>query len=322
MKEVVCRSARSLARAILNKEFSSKELVAEFLNRIETVNPRLNTVVQITAEEALKQASEADKLLARGETIGPLHGVPITIKDSIDTANVPTTWGTRGRTDFIPAQDATVVDRVRKAGAIILGKTNTPEFTLSFETDNPIYGRTNNPYNLDATPGGSSGGEAAIIAACGSPVGLGSDTGGSIRVPSHFCGLAGLKPSSGRVPRTGHAIPPGSLVDSFTQIGPIARYVEDLAMVLPIIAGEDGSDPHVVPMPLNDPGKVDFQGMRAAVLKDNGIVTPDPETIEAVVATASVLSDAGFIVEEDRLAGIEETFDIYSGLLFGWDGGL
>ena len=188
---------------------------------------------------------------------GPLHGVPFTIKDSLDTAGVVTTAGTVGWRDRVPERDATVVARLRAAGGILLGKTNTPEFTWANETDNDVYGRTSNPYDLDRTPGGSSGGAAAIVAAGGAPFDIGSDSGNSIRQPAHLCGVAGIKPTSGRVPRTGHWPGFEGLFESFTQLGPIARRVEDLELVLPIIAGPDGEDPHVVPAPLGDPATVD-----------------------------------------------------------------
>jgi amidase len=321
MMDIICNSAKKLATAIYDKELSSEEVVNEYVKQIEEVNPKLNAVVQLTAEEAIRQAKEADKLLAKKEIKGPLHGVPMTIKDSLDTAGIITTWGTPGRKNYIPREDATVVKRVKKAGAILLGKTNTPEFTLAYETDNPIYGRTNNPYNFEQTPGGSSGGEAAIIAACGSPVGIGSDTGGSIRVPAHFCGLAGIKPTSGRVPRTGHAIPYGHLIDSLTQLGPIARYVEDLALILSIIAGEDGIDPFIVPMPLHNYKDVNLKGMNAAIIKNNDIITLDEETAKVLNSTAKIFSEAGVNMNEIHPSGIEESFNIYMGLLFGWDGG-
>jgi len=269
MMEIICNSSMKLAKAIYDKDFSSQEAINAYLKQIDAINPKLNAIVQLTAEEAIREAKIADKLLAKGKIRGSLHGVPMTIKDSLDTAGVITTWGTPGRKNHIPIEDATVVKRLKKAGAIVLGKTNTPEFTLVFETDNPIYGRTNNPYNLEQTPGGSSGGEAAIIAACGSPFGIGSDTGGSVRVPSHFCGLAGIKPTSGRVPRTGHAISYGQLIDSFTQLGPIARYAEDLALIISLISGEDGKDPFIVPMPLNNYKEVNLKGMNAAILNVN-----------------------------------------------------
>ena len=172
--------------------------------------------------------------------------MPFTIKDSLDTAGVVTTAGTAGWRDRVPDRDATVVARLRDAGGILLGKTNTPEFTWANETDNDVYGRTSNPYDLDRTPGGSSGGSAAIVAAGGSPFDIGSDSGNSIRQPAHLCGVAGIKPTSGRVPRTGHWPGYEGLFQSFTQLGPIARRVEDLALVLPLIAGPDGEDPHVV----------------------------------------------------------------------------
>src|SRR5206468_535876 len=168
------------------------------------------------------------------------------------TAGVRSTGGTQGRATFIPQQDATVVARLRSAGAVLLGKTNTPELTLSFETDCPLFGRTSNPYDLTRSSGGSSGGAAAIIAAGGSPLDLGSDTGGSIRVPSHMCGIAGIRPTSGRVPRTGHIIPPGGMLDSLTTIGPMARFVDDLILTLPLVAGVDWRDPAIVPAPLYD----------------------------------------------------------------------
>lgn len=321
MKEWNDASATVLARAIREKEVSSEEVVKACLNRIEQVNPSLNAIVKLTADSALSQARDADKALARGELWGPLHGVPMTIKDSLDTAGVVTTWGTPGRAAHVPAEDATVVARMKGAGAILLGKTNTPELTLSFETINPVYGRTNNPYNLERTPGGSSGGECAMIAAGGSPLGLGSDTGGSIRLPSHFCGLAGIRPTSGRVPRTGHAIPAGGLADSLTQIGPIARHVEDLTLVLPIIAGPDGRDPAIVPAPLGDPGELNLKGMRMAIHTDNGIQAPTPETVQTLNQAAVALSGEGVILEEKRPSGIEETLEIFMGVLVGWDGG-
>ncbi|MFX0199042.1 MAG: amidase, partial [Candidatus Hodarchaeota archaeon] len=222
-----------------NKEVSSEEVVKAHLERIEEVNPKLNAVVLLTAESALHQAREADAALARGEIKGPLHGVPVTIKDNIETAGVVSTSGTKGRSSFVPAHDATVAARMWAAGAIMLGKTNLPEFGLAFETDNLVYGRTNNPYDLSRTPGGSSGGEAAIIASGGSPLGLGNDMGGSIRLPSHFCGLAGIKPTTDRVPRTGHFPPPLTGLDPLWQAGPMARRVEDLILTLPIIARVD-----------------------------------------------------------------------------------
>jgi amidase len=201
--DITSKSASELASAIRSRELSSKAIVEAHLEQIAKVNPKLNAIVQLTADSARKEADQADAALARGEIMGPLHGVPITIKDTLETNGVICTGGTKGRANFVPKADATAVARLRAAGGIILGKTNVPELAGAIETDNLVYGRTNNPYDLARTPGGSSGGESAIVAACGSPLGLGTDAGGSIRIPAHFCGLAAIKPTSGRVPRTG-----------------------------------------------------------------------------------------------------------------------
>jgi amidase len=206
--EIIFDSAASLAEAIRQKRVSSSELTQAYLERIERVNPSLNAVVMLD-DTAMEQARAADSGLAKGEDVGPLHGVPITLKDSHDTVGVVTTGGTLGRADFVPDRDSTVAARLRAAGVVLLGKTNTPELTMGMETDNLVYGRTNNPYDTTRTSGGSSGGGAAIVAAGGSAFDIGSDTGGSIRFPGHCCGVAGIKPTSGRVPRTGHIIPYG-----------------------------------------------------------------------------------------------------------------
>ena len=299
MHDLLYASATALARAIRTKEVSAVEVVQASLQRIAEVNPALNAVVQLCAEAAQAQARATDAALARGEQLGPLHGVPMTIKDSLDTAGVITTGGTQGRATFVPAQDAPVVARLRAAGAILLGKTNTPELTLAGETDNVLYGRTNNPYDLSRTPGGSSGGAAAIVAAGGAPFDIGSDTAASIRWPAHCCGIAGLKPTAGRVPRTGHIIPFGlGARDLLTQNGPMARFVEDLSLILPIICGPDGQDPAIIPMPLGDPAMVELTQLRVAVHTDNGIVTPTVAIQDAVRRAAQALTDAGLAVEE------------------------
>jgi amidase len=313
-------SAGSFASAIRAKSVSSEEVVRACLDRIEAINGKLNAVVQLVAEDALASAREADEALARGGSRGPLHGVPMTIKDSLDTKGVVTTGGTSGRASFVPEDDATVVKRVKDAGAILLGKTNTPELTLSFETTNLVYGRTNNPYDLARTSGGSSGGATAIVAGGGAPFDIGSDYGGSIRLPCHFCGVAGIKPTMGRVPRTGHIYPFGGLLDSAQQIGPIARSVDDLALLLPILSGPDGVDPAIVPMPLSDPGGVSLSSLKVAFHTDNGILTPTPGTQDVVRKAAAALSEAGAVVEEARPPGIEESFDLAISIYFA-DGG-
>jgi amidase len=289
-------SVVELADALARREVSSLEAVDACLARIEAVNPRLNAVVAV-AGDARDRARQADRDLAAGRSRGPLHGLPFTIKDSLDTAGLVTTAGTIGWARRIPDRDATVVARLRAAGGILLGKTNTPEFTWANETDNDVYGRTSNPYDLDRTPGGSSGGAAAIVAAGGSPFDIGSDTGNSIRFPAHCCGIAGIKPTSGRVPRTGHHPGFEGVIESFTQLGPMARRVDDLALLLAVIAGPDGVDPHSVPIVLGDPAQVAVDRLRVVAFTDNGIVTPTPETMAAVEVAAAALAATGATVE-------------------------
>lgn len=289
------RSATELAGMIRRREVASTEVVEACLARIGAVNPAINAVVAF-APDAVERARAADADLARGELAGPLHGVPFTIKDSLDTAGVVTTAGTTGWRSRVPRSDATVVARLRAAGGILLGKTNTPEFTWSDETDNDVYGRTSNPYDTDRTPGGSSGGPGAIVAAGGSPFDIGSDTGDSIRQPAHVCGIAGIKPTRGRVPRTGHWPDYRGILESFTQLGPMARSVDDLALVLAVIAGPDGEDPHVPPVPMPDLGRGDVAGLRVVAFTDNGIRTPTPATSEAVEAAAAALAADGATV--------------------------
>ena len=312
-------SVRSLAAAIRDGRVSSVEVVDAFLVRIDAVNPALNAVVQLRADEARADARRADEAVARGEAVGPLHGVPMTIKDSLDTAGMISTGGTTGRASFVPERDATVVRRVKDAGAILLGKTNTPELTLSYETNNVVYGRTNNPWDVTRTTGGSSGGAAAIVACGGAAFDIGSDYGGSIRLPAHFNGIAGIKPTHSRVPRTGHIFPFGGTHDWFQQIGPFGRYVDDLVLLLPILAGPDNVDPAIVPMPLGDPTGVDLRALRVGFHVDNGIRTPTPETQAVVRAAAEAMADVGARVDESRPEGIAESFDV-GFRVFGADG--
>jgi len=321
MDDLIFASVKYLAQAIQAKAVSSEEVVKACLQRIDDVNTKLNAVVQLTPDTAMEQAREADAALACGDIKGLLHGIPMTIKDSFDTAGMISTSGTEGRATFVPDQDATVVARLRAAGAILLGKTNTPELTLAGETDNFVYGRTNNPYDLSRTPGGSSGGPAAIVATGGSPLDLGSDTAGSIRIPAHYCGIAGIKPTSGRVSRTGHIISfdMGAL-DALTQIGPMARFVEDLILTLPIIAGPDWCDPAIVPMPLGDPHSVELEHLRVAFYTDNGVAHLGAATSKVVQTAVQTLIDAGMAVEEKLPPEIEHSAMLWDQLLTA-DGG-
>jgi amidase len=307
-----------LAGAIRAGRITSEAAVRAYLGRIDAVNPKLNAVVQLRHEAALAEARAADK--APREKRGLLHGVPITIKDSLDTAGIISTAGTTGRAKYVPPHDATVVARLRAQGAIILGKTNTPDLTMGFETTNLVYGRTNNPFDVTRTSGGSSGGAASIVAAGGSPLDVGSDTGGSIRVPSHFCGIAGIKPTAGRVSRAGHIVNFAGTPESLTHIGPLAKKVDDLAFALSIIAGPDNIDPHVVAAPLGDHTKVPVRNLRVAYFIKLGSLVPSAETGGCVERTLKVLEQAGCKHTAIEIPGADDIYATYTSLLWG-DGG-
>ncbi len=304
--DLIAMSATKLAQLIREKQVSAVEATTTCIARIQKVNPHLNAVVQTCFDRALSEAKAADAALARGELLGPLHGVPMTIKDSIDTAGVISTAGTVGRMHYVPEKDATVVARLRGAGAILLGKTNTPEWTLGgggipgvSTTANIVYGITRNPYDTTRSTAGSSGGAGAIVAAAGAPFDIGTDWGGSIRGPAHLNGIAGIKPTFGRVPRTGHVVDYGGIHDTWQQLGPMARRVEDLSLIMSIIAGPDGFDAAIPPMPWTDPATVDVAKLRVAyyVKAPSGEVTD--ETAAAVKQCATYLEELGCTVTED-----------------------
>lgn len=303
MQDLHFLSATRLVRMIRLRQVSVEEVVAAHLARIAAVNPALNAVVQSNPEQALVRARAADKAAARSEWWGPLHGAPFTIKDWIETDDLICTAGYAARIGYTPAADATVVARLRQAGGILLGKTNAV-------SGNEVYGLTNNPYNLAYSPAGSSSGEAAIIAAGGSPFGLGSDSGGSIRQPAHNCGVAGLKPTTGRVPLTGHYPRINVMNDPRTVIGPMARYVEDLALVLPIIQGVDWRDASVVPMPLAEWRLVRLGGLRVAWCTDYQDITPPNDIVRTVRAAVDALVAADLAVEERTPPMVEYTYQI------------
>jgi amidase len=297
MSELYFLTATELVRRLAARELSAVEVVAACLKRIEAVNPQINAVVQI-APDALDRAQQADVDLAAGRPHGPLHGLPFTVKDVFDAAGLVAAVGLEHRRGFVPHYDATAVARLKAAGAILLAKTNCPPGGGGGDTENVIYGRTLNPYNPACTPGGSSGGEAAIVAAGGSPLGLGSDSGGSIRLPAHYCGVAGIKPTTGRVPNTGAYDHPGGLTDPRTQVGLLARSVADLMLGLPLLCGPDNFDGGVVPMPLGDARKVDLRGRKVAYFLQERGAEVTGETASTVGATAQALARAGATVEE------------------------
>ncbi|RME53082.1 MAG: amidase, partial [Caldilineae bacterium] len=266
---------------------------------MEAVNARVNAVSGY-ATEALEQAQAADEALARGEIWGPLHGVPFTVKDVFDTVGLLTPLAQRLRKARPPTADATVIARMRQAGAILLAKTNCPPAGKGSDTENSVVGRTLNPYDLTRTPGGSSGGEAALIAAGASPVGLGSDAGGGLRVPAHYCGVLALKPTTGRVPHTGAYNLPGGLSDPRSQIGPLAHTVHDLDLILRIIAGPDFVDAGVAPTPLGNPSAVPLNNLKVAYFIQDPASPVTQEIGHAVGASAQALARAGVHVEESR----------------------
>ncbi len=313
MNEILALSGLAQARLLRQGKLSSAELIEEHLAQIVEVNPRLNAVAELLAGEARRAARDADE---RSEPLSPLDGVPFSIKDSIEVGGTVCSAGTLGLRDAPPsAQDATLVARLRAAGAIPLARTNLPDLLFAFESDNLIRGRTSNPYDPARSSGGSSGGEAALIAACGSPFGLGSDAAGSVRLPAHFCGIAALKPTSGRLPRTGHVPPAGGWIETLWQIGPMARRVEDLCALMEILTGPDGRDHTVVPMPLGDPRTIDVAGLRVAWFADNGIAPPTAETAALVACAAQALR-----AKECRPPRIAESYDLEMSLI-GPDGG-
>jgi amidase len=300
--ELTAKSAGELANLIRSRAVSPVEVVEAHLRRIERLNPALNAIVTLSPE-LLDQARAAEAELINGKQVGPLHGVPLTVKDTIDTKGLRTTSGSRLRANHIPDRDATVVARLKAAGAIILGKTNTPEMAIPYETDNPVFGRTNNPHAHRCTPGGSSGGEAAAIAACLSPAGIGSDLSGSIRVPAHFCGIAGLKPTTGRVPMDGHTPAASGPLTLGASIGPMARTIEDLLLLFNVIADATPSELSQRASPL-EKGIAGLRGLRIAWYADDGIAPVTEETRAAIISTAKALSDAGLEVREAQPPGI------------------
>lgn len=303
MSQLTYHSATQLAGEIRAGEVSAEAVVEAHLARIAEINPLLNAVVQLTAEQALAEAEAADADLARGHLRGPLHGVPFTVKDWIETAGVVCTAGDERHRHYVPERDATVVARLRRAGAIMLGKTNVI-------VENPVYGRTNNPYNLNYSPSGSSSGEAALIAAGGSPLGVGSDSGGSIRTPAHACGIAGLKPTTGRVPLTGHFPRISAMNDPRTVIGPLARSVADLALALSVMQGVDGEDASAIPMPLADWREVELQPLRVAFYTEHEGAIPQPVCRQAALDAADELASVVSVVEECLPPRVEDTYAI------------
>jgi aspartyl-tRNA(Asn)/glutamyl-tRNA(Gln) amidotransferase subunit A len=294
------QDAATLAALIRTRQLSSREVVQAHLDRTAAVNPQINAVVTLMADDALRAADAADRAVAAGDVLGPLHGVPFSIKDALDTAGVPTQRGSKLFAGHIPDADATAVARFKAAGGIPLMKTNLPEFSSWTETDNLLTGRTNNPWNLDRTPGGSSGGESAAIAAGMSPIGIGSDVAISVRGPAAFTGIAALKATQGRVPYTGHY---PSAVKRFWHVGAMARTVGDVALGYSILQGADGIDPYAIHPRDADTGagRVAGRPLRIGWVTDAAFGPIDPEITAAVTSAAARLAELGHDVEEVTL---------------------
>ena len=305
MDSLTYRSAVEMARMIRDKKISPVELVQAHLDRIERLNPQLNAFVSVDSARALEAARKAEAAVLQGATVGPLHGVPVTIKSSIDVAGLRCETGSKLRAGHIAEADAPLVSRLKAAGAIVLGNTNVPEMLMAFETDNLLYGRTNSPWDLERTPGGSSGGEAAAIAAGCSAGGVGSDGAGSVRVPAHFSGICGLKPTPGRIPATGHYPPSLGPFALLGVVGPLARTVADLQLLFEAIAGPDKGDACAAPVPLRRLSDAEVRKIRIGYFEDDGRTPVTPETRAAVRTAAEALKQQGFEVEPFRPEGLE-----------------
>jgi Asp-tRNA(Asn)/Glu-tRNA(Gln) amidotransferase A subunit family amidase len=311
MRDLLFLPAVTLAERIRSKTISPVELVEAHLAQIAKLNPKLNAFVQVDAERALNTARDAEIAVMQGKMLAPLHGVPISIKSSISVAGMRCESGTRLRAGFVAAQDAPLVARLKNAGAIVLGVTNTPELLMAWETDNLLYGRTNSPWDLERTPGGSSGGEAAAIAAGMSAGGVGSDGGGSIRVPAHFSGICGLKPTPGRIPATGHFPVSAGPFALIGVVGPMARTVADLKVLFEVMQGPDIGDTCAAPVPLRWPNPEEFQKLRIGYFEDDGRTPVTPETRAAVRTATEALRSAGFQVEPFQPQGLEEARQLW-----------
>lgn len=304
-----------LAQAIREKQVSSREVVQAHLDRITAVNGGLNAVTVVLHEEALRAAEEADQTLAKGAILGPLHGIPMTVKENIDLANSPTTSGVVALKDAIPPLEAPHVTQLKRAGAIPIGRTNLPDFGLRWYTDNALRGATKNPWNASRTPGGSSGGDAVALATGMTPLGLGNDYGGSLRYPSQCCGTTAIRPTFGRV-TWASSLAPGEYpitIQLFAVQGPMARQVRDLRLALEVMSGPDARDPWWTPAPLTGPRME--QPIKVAVSVNPGNGGVDSNVAAGVRKAAQLLAAAGYIVEEVDPPAIAEAANTWAQLV-------
>jgi Asp-tRNA(Asn)/Glu-tRNA(Gln) amidotransferase A subunit family amidase len=318
MNDLNFLSAVDMAEQVRARAISPVELVDAHLGRIAELNcgreSKLNAFVHVDVDRARELAKIAEDAVgsgSRADSLGPLHGVPISVKSSVDVTGWPCECGSRLRKGYVPPEDAILVARLRAAGAILLGNTNVPEFLMAYETDNALCGRTNSPWDVERTPGGSSGGEAAAIAAGCSAGGVGSDGGGSIRIPAHFSGICGLKPTPGRVPSTGHYPASAGPFAQLGVVGPMARTVADLARLFAVMAGPDIGDPASAPVPLRVWSDGEIRKLRVAYFEDDGVTAVTPETAAAVRAAAEALRAQGFQVEAWRPQNLDRVWQLW-----------
>ena len=317
MDDVVFRPAVALAKALRAGELGSRELLEQYISRVERLNPKVNAVVAVDLERARRRADEADAQRKRGSLLGPLHGLPMTIKDSLETEGLCTTCGVPELAKHVPSRDATAVARLRAAGAVVFGKTNAPAWAMDVQTYNPVYGTTNNPWDTTRSPGGSSGGAAAAVAAGLTALEMGSDIGGSIRNPSHYCGVYGHKPSYGIVPGRGHLPPPpGTLADTdIGVVGPIARSAEDLALALEVVAGPDEDQAVGWRLALPPPRRGALRDYRVGAWLDDSACPVDDAVRGRLEAVVEALVKAGVRVEKARPIDFAEAYRDYLRLL-------
>jgi amidase len=314
MDELTRLSAKKLGALMRAREASPVEVMEAYLHRIERLNPKLNAIVTL-APDALERARESESEIMRGREVGVLHGVPITIKDTIETRGLKTTSGVMLRAEHIPDEDAPAVARLKAAGAIILGKTNISEMAIPYECDNPVFGRTNNPHDATRTPGGSSGGEAAAISACLSPAGLGSDLSGSIRVPAHFCGIVGLKPTTGSIPSAGHFPPATGPLSLGESVGPMARFVEDLSLFMNVLTGTNTPESFSMTEQQSlNAALLNMRGWRVAAYVNESSCALTTETRQAIHSALRALNEAGLNVIEEEPPGLERAAALWPAL--------
>jgi Asp-tRNA(Asn)/Glu-tRNA(Gln) amidotransferase A subunit family amidase len=311
MTELFYDSIAKTLELLHSKQISPVELVTPHLERIHRLQPKLNAFVHLDAESAIARARSTESSILQGEPLKPLTGIPLTIKSCLEVAGWPCPAGSLLRKDYVPTNDAPLVARLESAGAILLGNTNTPEFLMAYETDNLLTGKTSNPWNLAYSSGGSSGGEAAAIASGCSMGGVGSDGGGSIRTPAHFCGICGLKPTPGRIPSTGH-FPPGDGAFSWLgAVGPMTRTVADVRALFAIMAGPDPGDSLSAPVPIRQISKLELPALRIGILENSELGRATPETLSTVRRAAQHLCDLDYRVEPVSLKGLDRALELW-----------